>query len=145
MTAIVELADTNVESIDGSRESLQKQLESQRQQIESLQQTISALERREQITRLLRESDAIDVEAATLLTEIAIGQMDEPGVEAAVTELRQTRPFLFRAKRARGSGVMSARESDSPRSAAMDRAAQSAAESGSRRDLLRYLRLKRSA
>jgi hypothetical protein len=147
MTAtVVEHADTNAESIDGSRESLQRRLDAQQATIESLQQTIAAMERRERVTRLLRESDAIDVDAAALLTEIAVSQMDTPDVDAAVAELKQARPYLFRAKRpGNSSGVMAARESDSPRGAAIDRAADQAAESGSRRDLLRYLRLKRSA
>ena len=145
MTATLEDAETNVDSVDAAEKPGHDQLEAQRQEIESLQKTIASLERRERLARLLRESDAIDVDAATLLTELAVAQMAEPDLEAAVAELKSARPFLFKSSRQRGSGVMSPRESDPPRGATIDRAAEHAAESGSRRDLLRYLRLKRSA
>ena len=104
--------------------------------------TIAALERRQRIDDLLRDADTIDLDAARLLTELAVTQMDEPDVAAAVADLRRHKPYLFRPTPP--TGGMPARHDD----AAVDHtdeAAREAATSGDRRDLLRYLRLKRSS
>ncbi|MEX0886049.1 MAG: hypothetical protein WD009_06380 [Phycisphaeraceae bacterium] len=108
--------------------------------------TIERLERRARIDALLTESEAVDLEAARLLTECAVEQMDEPDVSAAVEELRRHRPYLFRRRvggvgGVGGAGVMAAREEED--GGAATHAAAEAAASGDRRDLLRYLRLRR--
>jgi hypothetical protein len=115
------------------------------QQIAEKDQLIRDLEQREQIGNLLREADAIDVDAARLLTEATLAAMDQPDIERAVADLRRTKPYLFRVRSRPVAG-------QSPRGVAApsceDRAAQAASEAavtGHRRDLLRYLRMRREA
>lgn len=109
--------------------------------LDESQQTITALERRQKIDALLAASDAIDPDAARLLTEITVAQMDEPDVAAAVEDLRRHKPYLFRHRQASPGSAMSPRL-ESP--AAHEHAADHAAATGDRRDLMDYLRLRRS-
>lgn len=122
---------------------LQQELEQKSQRVNELEQTVTDLERRGTIDQLLIEADAIDLDAARLLTETAVQQMDEPDAAAAVDELRRTKPFLFRAAR-NGATSMSARI-DAARDDAdsIDHAAAEAHATGDRTDLLRYLRRRR--
>ncbi len=105
------------------------------------QQTITALERRQRIDALLAESDAVDIEVARLLTETAVATMDEPDLQRAVDDLRRDKPYLFRRQSAAGASAMPARSDDAP--PPTQAAAQQALATGNRRDLLRYLRMKR--
>lgn len=103
--------------------------------------TITQLERRMQIDELLREADAIDLESARLLTEMAVASMDTPDVEAAVADLRSRKPRLFRVPdlRAFAQSAVEDGAADEP----VAQAAADAHATGHRRDLLRYLRLRR--
>lgn len=122
----------------------QPTIEQLRAQIEEKDRLIADLERRQRIDALLHESEAIDVEAARLLTELAVAQMNEPDVEQAVAELKRRKPLLFRPRMGSGSGAMSERvDGRSGRDESLNDAAAKAGASGARTDLLRYLRLKR--
>jgi predicted RNase H-like nuclease (RuvC/YqgF family) len=121
---------------------MQTRMQSLQSQLDEAQQTIDHLERRQKIDALLAESEPIDTEAVRLLTEQAVQQMDEPDVQAAVEELRQSRPYLFRQQRGSAGSAMAARVTD-PAGGESEDAAEQAAISGDRRDLLRYLRLRR--
>jgi len=121
---------------------LQSQLDDSRQRYEQAEQTINSLERRQRIDELLSQADAIDIEAARLLTEVAVQAMDEPDIAAAVEDLRHHKPFLFHKESSGPLGLALAPRiegADSP----LAQAAEQAQQSGDRRDLLRYLRLRR--
>jgi len=121
---------------------LRTEFDSVRESLEETTQQLDAAERRRRIDQMLIESEAIDLEAARLLTEAAIAEMDEADVTEAVSELRRRKPYLFRHGGSRGGGGgMSPR----PRrgGAEVDDAAEVAASTGNRRELLRYLRLRR--
>jgi hypothetical protein len=128
-------------------QSAEQELGEARQQVAALQrqidesrQTVTALERRQKIDALLTDSDAIDLEAARLLTEISVSQMDEPDVAAAVGELRRQKPYLFRHRPGPNDSAMGQRlEPAAPEALAAERAVTT----GDRRDLMDYLRLKR--
>lgn len=105
-------------------------------------QTIAGLERRQQVDALLMESDAIDLEAARLLTEQAVLTMDDPDIELAVKDLRRHKPYLFRRRRDPDDSSMAPSIHPDGHDPA-EQAAEQAAKSGDRRDLLRYLRLRR--
>ncbi|MEO0513647.1 MAG: hypothetical protein AAF108_12275 [Planctomycetota bacterium] len=109
-------------------------------QLDDSRQTITSLERRQKIDALLTDSNAIDLEAARLLTEISVSQMDEPDVASAVNELRRQKPYLFRRPRGTIDSAM-APHVDPPAPERL--AAERAAVTGDRRDLLDYLRLRR--
>jgi len=110
-------------------------------------QTIDAVELRRTIEHDLAESDAIDLETATILTEAALESMDEPDVAFAVQELRKRKPFLFRSQSQRPSAMSAhgAGVGGVAGGGALDDIAESARRSGDRRELLRYLRMKRGA
>jgi hypothetical protein len=88
----------------------------------------------------LVQADAVDLETARLLTESALAHGDTQDVPKVVAALRQSKPFLFRAKRP-PTGSMSATAATSPPT--LDEAAEHARATGDRRSLLRYLRAKR--
>jgi hypothetical protein len=123
---------------------LSTDLESLTTELAKAREMIASLERRQRIDTLLAESDAVDLDVARLLTEAAVQQMSEPDVKLAIDDLKKHKPYLFR----RGF-------SPSPSAAAMGartttptpvaEAAETAAATGNRRDLLRYLRLRRSS
>lgn len=115
-------------------------------QLREAREALDASERRRQIERALGESDTVDIETASLLTEAAVAQMDEPDVAIAIEELRRRKPFLFRASPApaapRGIAMRPAGEPGDD-GAALDGLADRARQSGDRRELLRYLRQRR--
>lgn len=133
------------QSAEQSLRDVEEQLNAKNNRVEELEQTITELERRQRIDALLIESEAIDLEAGRLLTEVAVRQMDAPDVEAAVADLKRTKPFLFRAaQQVNSGGAMSARTNPHRRVVTdADQAAAEATETGHRNDLLRYLRLRR--
>lgn len=140
---------------------LRGELEAARVALSEAEGTIRHLERRQQIDAALVEAEARDMGVARLLTEQAVSEMDEADVQAAVAELKKEKGYLFggvnggdeyqslrprtgaQARRGGGGsgGVMSARVEGGNREAEV--AAERAAVSGDRRDLLRYLRLRR--
>lgn len=105
-------------------------------------EALDAVERTHRIDLALIEAQAIDLESARLLTELAVSQMDEPDVAAAVAELARRKPFLFRARPARHSAATSAHAMSPPGAALLE--AQEAARAGDRRALLRYLEQRRA-
>jgi len=123
-------------------EDTSRQLESMQGELEATRTQLSALERRQRIDELLTDADVVDLEAARLLTEVAVGQMDEADLDLAVTDLRRHKPYLFR-QRPAGASAMPAHPDDAD--APAEAAAQRAAATGNLRDLLAYLRLRRNA
>ncbi len=110
-------------------------------ELEQARQTVKHLERRQKIDDLLVGADTVDVDVARLLTEAAVEMMDQPDIALAIEDLRRQKPYLFR-KRRSAAGHMPARvRSKSAHDA--DEAAERAATTGDRHDLLRYLRLRR--
>ena len=105
------------------------------------QETADYLERQQRISELLAEEDVVDLGAARLLTEVAIAEMEKPDVRMAVEDLRKSKPYLFRRRSGRASHMPARDGVDESGGAAS--AAEIAAGSGSRSDLLRYLRLRR--
>lgn len=121
---------------------LDQHLSELREQLSEARDTITSLDRRQAIDQHLAQADTIDIEAARLLTEIAVEQMADPDVAQAVAELRRNKPYLFR--RQDGPATPMPARGDVVQTQA-DHAAQEAAVTGDRRDLLRYLRLRRSS
>jgi hypothetical protein len=127
------------DAVEAQLAEAQAELETLRRSLSETRRELEGTERRQRIDQLLVEADAIDLQAARLLTEAAISEMDEADVAGAVDDLRRHKPYLFR--RRDQEGAMSPR----PRPAdPSDEAAAHAAATGDRRDLLRYLRLRRA-
>jgi len=128
---------TNSEAPGGP--DLKLKLANTEQLLAEAREALDATERKRQIERELWQEGAVDVETVAMLTEAAVAGMPKADVRAAVADLRKRKPFLFRTGSARGSGVMGGQ---APGDHLSDAAAQ-ARESGDRRALLRYLRLRR--
>lgn len=123
-------------------EQINEELGAMRAKLDEANRAVTSLERRQKVDALLMESDAIDLEAARLLTEQAVLQMDEPDIEMAVEDLRRHKPYLFRRRRDPDDSAM-APSIHHPGHDPAEQAAEQAARTGDRRDLLRYLRLRR--
>lgn len=114
-------------------------------QIDAYEETISDLERRHSITEALYEARAIDIGTARLLADLALKDMDEPDVDAAIAQLHEDKAYLFApsASPPLASAQSPALEPDADEG--LTHAAAEAHATGNRRDLLRYLRLKRTS
>ncbi|MHC4995013.1 MAG: hypothetical protein ACYTGQ_08175 [Planctomycetota bacterium] len=112
-----------------------------REALEEAEGALASAERGREMDRLLVEAEAVDLEAARLLTEASVMAMDEEDVALAVEDLRRRKPYLF-GRRSSGGGAMAARGRAGAGEA--EEAAEAATLSGSRCDLLRYLRLRRT-
>jgi hypothetical protein len=130
-----QLAEQQLQNLQSQTQQLQAELDTARS-------AIAQLERRRQIDALLIESEAVDLDAARLLTEAAITGMDDADVKLVVDDLRRHKPYLFRHRHERRGGLMAPRLDDDADGS--DQAALQAASTGDRRDLLRYLRLRRA-
>ncbi len=117
------------------------------QSLTEAREALDAVERRHQIDAALIEANAIDLETARLLTEMAVADMPDADIAAAVNDLQRHKPFLFRpAMHRRATPTTTAAGASLPASSpdpALDAAAE-AATTGNRRALLRYLRARRT-
>lgn len=125
-------------------EDLKEELSSKDALLQEHEKTIGALERSRRIDELLLEADTIDLETARLLTEMAVSEMEDQDVDLAIEELRRQKPYLFH-RRTRQAGVLSPRSGmgEASHNDSLRHAVSEAGATGSRADLLRYLRLKR--
>ncbi len=123
---------------------LNGELEALRDELSAAREMVASVERRHQIEQEVTRADAVDLETACLLTEIAIGEMDEPDVSLAVRELRSRKPFLFcNGKTGHGGGSSMSAMVEGGGGGDLSAMAGSARESGDRSELLRYLRARR--
>ena len=110
-------------------------------ELEQAKQAIDEFERRQKIDEQLVKAEVVDHDVARLLTETALGLMDEPDIKVVIDDLRRQKPYLFK-NRSVNASHMSARIREGGHHLA-GQAAEQAAVSGNRQDLLRYLRLRR--
>lgn len=140
----------------GANAALQQRLAEVEAELGSLREALERSQRRRAIELALYEAEAIDVEAATLIAEAAIE--DRGGsAEDAVARMKEEKPYLFRQLMAGSErvgdpfgGVMGAAGGgpgggSEGTGRGIGRSAESARLSGDRRELLRYLRLRRGA
>lgn len=120
-------------------QSLQEQLAHAAEELAAAREQIDQIERRRSIDEQLIQADTIDLQAARLLTEAAVSQMDDAQISEVIDDLRRHKPYLFRQRSS--SGGMSPRLRAGAED--LDHAAATAASTGDRRDLLRYLRMRR--
>jgi hypothetical protein len=111
-----------------------------RAELAAARRELDELRRQRDLDALLIDADTVDLDAARALAERALASMDEPDAAAAVDQLRRRRAYLFRQVGHDASGALSPRLDET---ADLELAAERAATSGDRRDLLRYLRLRR--
>ncbi len=117
---------------------LESRLAESEKSLAASREALGTAERRREIERELSRLGAIDLETTALLTEAALAGAEKPDAKAAIAALKRSKPFLFRAP-VRASAMSAAVEPTS----GLESAAAAARESGDRRALLRYLRMRR--
>jgi hypothetical protein len=137
-------SDSRLETWEQRAMTLEQRLASAERDLAQSREELTRVERRRRIERELAQSEAIDLETASILVEGALGQISEGGrdgdVRGAVAELKKRKPFLFRgvnrptAMSGRGSAV-------NP----LESSAAQARASGDRGALMQYLRAKRGS
>ena len=134
---------SRLDEAESALEAMRERVSELEAQLAEKDAALDALEQRHRIESAVSRAGAIDIEAAALLTAVAVEGLSDPDIESAVKELRSTRPYLFEggAVAAAGGASMSPGVSSG---GAMDAAAE-AASSGDRGALMRYLRMRRGA
>jgi len=110
-------------------------------------EALDAVERRHRIDSALIEADAIDLDTARLLTEMAVASMPDADIAAAIADLQRDKPFLFRPvmhRRAAPTTSAAGASLPAPPPDPAHDAAREAVATGNRRALLRYLRARRA-
>ncbi len=122
---------------------LEAALTAAKSQIEESKAARAAEERRRAVDAAV--AGAVDAETARILVEHALGKGELGDVNAAaaniVADLKRRKPFLFAPPGASGAAAPATRPADTD----LRDAAERAAHTGDRRELLRYMRAKRSA
>ncbi len=124
-------------------EDARAQLARNEEELRRSEAMIASLQRRLEIDEALVRHDALDLEAARLLVTHVLEEGAAEDVPSAVAEVERRKPALFR--RPRSAAAQAARDGDgiSPHRDHLAQCATVAAATGSRRDVLRYLRLRR--
>ena len=125
-------------------EDLKQELTEKNKRLQENQQLINDMEHRQIIDELLVDSQAIDLDATRLLTEMALTEMEEPDIQQAVVDLRNRKPLLFRTAQTVAASLGPKGETygqQQPRQ--LEKAATEAHYTGSRTSLMHYLRLRR--
>jgi len=119
------------------------------QSLAEAREALDTVERRHRIDAALIEANAIDLETARLLTEMAVADMPDADIAAAVNDLQRHKPFLFRPvthRRAAPATTAAAGASlPAPSPDPLLDAASEAVATGNRRALLRYLHARRTS
>lgn len=141
------MPDTPTIAAESASDQLHAALSEARQELDALRSALDAAERRRHIERALIEEGAIDLETTALLAEPAVTSTDPAALPAAAasaaSDLKRRKPFLFARRPPRSSAMAPISAPSKSESLALSR--QAAVTSGDRADLLRYLRLRRSA
>jgi len=122
-------------------EELREKLGQTESMLEEARGALEGASRQAEIDRHLRGAGALDVETARVMVESLVAGREDGDVAAAVAALRRSKPFLFERGGARGAVAGVAAGGPDPLRLAADEARQS----GDRRALLRYLRMRRGA
>mgnify|MGYP006423695143 CR=1 FL=1 len=123
-------------------------------ELRSAREALRKSELRTEIDAALIGAGALDLETGRLVLEHELERMDEPDVEAALARAQAGKPFLFGAggsgrggRDGGGSGSTAMAAGLPPSGAREDLNALAAGirETGDRRELMRYLRMRRGA
>lgn len=127
-------------------DALNDELEATRQALMEAQGELAASERRHDIDALLHSANTIDINTARLLVEVELeSDESDAGLDPAhvIEQLRQDKPWLFTRPKSAPRSTATPHHDPSP-SEQLNHAA-TAARTGDRGALLRYLRLRRDA
>ena len=138
--------DDTEESAEDQVVRLGEELAKARSEVTEIQAHHAAMERERAIEAALVEQGAVDLETARLVVESCLEKDEGKTVMEVLAEVQEQKPFLFRPPAPpvppeTASGVMSAHGGGA--GGVIKRAEKEARESGHRRDVLRFMRLRR--
>ena len=132
-------------------EQLTRRLDEQQQQQQELKTNLDAMKLETELTQQLAQAGVIDVEAALLLAQKIKDSPENKGKDTKrlIEVLRRERPYFFSSAINEMSGTLAAPTAGIQAQGhgsvgILTRAAQQARQSGSRKDMQEYLRLRRS-
>lgn len=124
---------------------LQDQLSSFEKQNESLKNQMSTIEAEKDISQRLSCAGVIDIETATLLVKSRL--KDDGDVESAIEKLKQEKEYLFEVDGSEGLRIAAVKtagvKNRAVGNASVFKIANQAAKSGSRVDLMEYMKARR--
>jgi hypothetical protein len=132
---------------DGNNaETLAGQLAQANEKIARMSEELDGLQVEQRLTHRLAAAGAVDLEAAVLVAKARIDGRTDADVDRCVAQLRKEKQYLFggTAQVAVPRKTAGAKDRAVHHQTALEQAARRAAQTGSRIDLQRYLRLRRS-
>jgi hypothetical protein len=123
------------------------QLAEAHQKIAQMSRDLDDLQVEQRLTHKLAAAGAIDLETAVLVAKARIQGQNQADLDGCIAQLRKEKVYLFggspeTAAPRKTAGVKG--RTTATRQAALEQAAQKAAQTGSRTDLYHYLRLRRN-
>ncbi len=126
-------------------ESLREELAEAQSQVSSMAEELSAIRREQELTRKLAGCGVVDLEAGVLLAGAKLRERPDVDIDEVIKQLVREKPYLFvEGNKVGVKKTSGARERVRDRRAALERAGERAATTGSRADLHEYLRLRRN-
>lgn len=122
---------------------LGQELAQTKQQLDTAARALSALERSRELESAILDAGAIDVETVLVMAEAQALKQPDTSAADLVAEIRQRKPFLFKATPGGAAGSAMSAEPRAATPSGLDQAFGQARTAGDRRSLLKYLRVKR--
>jgi hypothetical protein len=140
------MSDSDVHNDANNAGALAEQLAQANERIAQMSEELGGLQVEQKLTHKLAAAGAIDLEAAVLVARARIEGKTEADIDSCVAQLRKEKGYLFGGS---SSIVLprktaAARDRAAPNQTALEQAARKAAKTGSRIDLQRYMKLRRS-
>lgn len=140
------MSDSDVQNDVNDAAALAEQLAQANDRIAQMSEELGGLQIEQKLTHRLAAAGAIDLEAAVLVARARMEDKTETDIDDCVAQLRKEKTYLFG-----GSGQVvlprktaTARDRAAHNQTALEQAAKRAARTGSRIDLQRYMKLRRS-
>ena len=128
-------------------EELEAELAEAKGRVEKLTEEVDSIRLEQKLMHKLSAAGVNDIEAAVLLAKNRIEKTTDEGIEEAIEKLKKEKQYLFAKSAAAGAavrGTAGTKEKVSSGQTLLERAAHRAAETGDRKDLQEYLRVRRS-
>jgi hypothetical protein len=128
-------------------EEMAAELSDARGQIDKLTEELGSIRLEQKLMRKLTAAGANDLEAASLLAKSRIDGEGDEGIDRAIEKLKKEKQYLFSKGGSAGAavrGTAGAKEKVSSGQLMLERAARRASETGDRKDLQEYLRVRRN-
>ena len=127
-------------------EGLEAELSQARGRIEKLNEELGRVMLEQKLIQKLSAAGAVDLEAASLLIKSRIDGEGDEGIDKAIENLKREKQYLFSKTSASVTAVKTTagvKEKVSSAQTVLERAAKKASQSGDRKDLQEYLRVRR--